>query len=113
VHVGGTTEPSTEDNLSFYSGHTTLAFSVGVSSSLIAYRRRYRLAPAILISTLALGVTTAYLRMAADRHYFSDVLVGALAGTAGGYLIPQLGTRFGRRAAIVPTPNGIAITGSL
>lgn len=104
-------EPTNEDNMSFYSGHSSIAFAIAVSASTIAHRRGYKLAPAISIGTLALAVTTAYLRIAADRHYLSDVLVGSAAGATGGYLIPKLTE--GRGVGIAPTANGIAMFGTL
>jgi hypothetical protein len=39
---------------------------------------------------LSLAAATGYLRIAADSHYFSDVLVGAAVGTAVGLLVPHL-----------------------
>ena len=39
---------------------------------------------------LPLAALTGYLRIAADRHYLSDVLVGAGAGTLFGTLVPRL-----------------------
>jgi membrane-associated phospholipid phosphatase len=82
-----TSQPSDND-LSFFSGHTTLAFALAASSGTIASMRGYRLAPLVWTSGLALGVVTGELRIAADRHYFTDVLTGALVGTAIGALVP-------------------------
>jgi membrane-associated phospholipid phosphatase len=54
------------------------------------------------------GVGTAYTRMAADRHYFTDVLAGAGIGTAIGAGIPLLFHSpvpvLGERARFVTTP---------
>jgi len=58
----GTDNPQT----SFYSAHTALAFST-VGGSPFA---------------LTLGVTTGGLRVAAGKHWLTDVLTGALAGWA-------------------------------
>jgi membrane-associated phospholipid phosphatase len=38
----------------------------------------------------SLAAFVGYLRIAADKHYMSDVLVGAATGTAAGVLIPLL-----------------------
>lgn len=83
-------ERHADDNLSFYSGHTSFAFSLGVSAATIATLRGYSLAPVVWGAALASASTTAYLRMAADRHYFSDVLTGAIVGSAIGVLVPVL-----------------------
>jgi membrane-associated phospholipid phosphatase len=81
-------EPTDDDNLSFYSGHTTAAFATAVAAGTVASMRGYRWAPLAWIVGLALAVTTAYLRIAADRHYFTDVLTGAVVGSAFGFTIP-------------------------
>ena len=52
--------------------------------------RGYRLAPAIWGAGAALATVTGYLRIAADKHYFSDVLVGAVVGSAIGIGVPLL-----------------------
>jgi membrane-associated phospholipid phosphatase len=49
--------------------------------------------------------------MAADRHYATDVLVGAAAGALGAVLIPQLTGSLPPRATIVPQPGGLALVG--
>ncbi len=84
-----TTSPS-DDNLSFFSGHTTLAFSLATSAGTIASMRGYRLAPLTWGVGLANAFTIGYLRIGADKHYFSDVTIGALVGTAIGVGIPLI-----------------------
>jgi membrane-associated phospholipid phosphatase len=60
---------------------------------------------------LALAATTAYLRMAADRHYLTDVLTGSAVGALGAALIPRLTGSFPPRATILPQPGGLALVG--
>ncbi len=79
---------SAEDNLSFYSGHTSFAFALAVSTGTIATMRGYRLAPLIWTVGLGIAATTGYLRVAADKHYFTDVVAGAAAGSFVGFSIP-------------------------
>ncbi len=95
-----TKKPHPDDNLSFYSGHTSIAFSVATASGTVAELRGYRLAPLVWAASLPGAVLTAYLRVAADRHYASDVLVGAVMGSAVGVLLPLL--FHGRRDDRVP-----------
>jgi membrane-associated phospholipid phosphatase len=76
--------------VSFFSGHTALAFSFAVSAGTIASMRSYPHAGWVLGSGLALATTTGYLRIAADRHYLTDVLVGAVVGSAIGWAVPKL-----------------------
>lgn len=85
------TTPSPADNdLSFYSGHTTLAFVSAVSAGTIASLKGYKGAGWIWGAGLTLAATTGYLRIAADKHYFIDVLTGAMTGAAIGFWIPWL-----------------------
>jgi membrane-associated phospholipid phosphatase len=104
-----TAHPS-DNNVSFYSGHSTFAFALAVSGGTVASMRRYRLAPWIWGAGLTLATTTAYLRIAADRHYASDVTVGAILGSLTGFVVP---TYFhGPRHVIVapaPTDRGGAL----
>ena len=99
-----TAHPS-DNNVSFYSGHSTLAFTMAVSAGTIASMRRYRMAPCIWGTGLLLAAATAYLRIAADRHYLSDVTVGAVVGSATGALLPRFFHGPGpRRVTVAPAP---------
>jgi len=84
-----TSQPS-DNNLSFFSGHTTLGFSAAVSGGMVATLKGYKSAPYIWATGLTLAAATGYLRIAADRHYFIDVMTGAVWGTAAGLLVPWL-----------------------
>jgi len=97
-----TAHPS-DNNVSFYSGHATFAFAMAASGGTIASMRRYRAAPLIWGAGMALAVTTAYLRIAADRHYASDVTVGAILGAATGIAVPRL-FHGDRNLMIAPAP---------
>jgi membrane-associated phospholipid phosphatase len=121
-----------DQNLSFPSGHSSFAFAFASSFATVATLRRRKLAPVFW----ALGMPTAafvgYLRMAGDRHWLGDVLVGAGLGTLVGVGLPWLlhHPRTGvlaRRARqeprpnqqrksalrIVPTPGGVTVVGRL
>jgi membrane-associated phospholipid phosphatase len=86
----GTLKRSDEDNVSFFSGHTTLTFALAVSAGEVASERGYAIAPAVWATGLTLAATTGYLRIAADRHYATDVLTGAVVGSLVGWLWPRL-----------------------
>lgn len=75
---------------SFFSGHTALAFAIATSSGTVASLRGYRSASTLWFGGIALASATGYLRIAADAHYLSDVLTGAIVGTAIGVAIPLL-----------------------
>lgn len=84
-----TASPS-DNNTSFYSGHTTRAFSLAVATGTVASLRGYRWAPWIWAAGLTVATGIGYLRIAADKHYFTDVLVGAVMGSAFGFGVPTL-----------------------
>ena len=109
----GTLTASEEDNVSFWSGHTSLCFSLLVFAGTVASRRGYRLAPVIWTTRLALRVTPGYLRISTDRHYTTDVLVGAAVGSLMGYVWPRFMHRhLWRDVEVVPTATGVAVMGS-
>jgi membrane-associated phospholipid phosphatase len=106
-------EPEADDNLSFYSGHTTFTFAVAAAAGTVSDLRGYRSAPWVWGAGMALAAATGYLRIAADRHYLTDVLVGAAIGTAAGVALPRLlhGREDGDapRAAVTVVPVGFAV----
>jgi membrane-associated phospholipid phosphatase len=98
-----------DNNTSFYSGHTSFAFALAVSAGTVASMRRYRWAAAIWAAGLTGAALVGYLRIAADRHYFTDVLAGAGAGAAFGFVVPAL-HRGGGSVALAPLPgNGMSL----
>ncbi len=104
-------------NLSFYSGHTAFAFSVAAAAATVAMQRGYRTAPWVALAGAVLATFTGYLRIAADRHYLTDVLAGAVVGTGAGIGIPLLlhpvsDRMRSRRVWLVPTPGGAALLGT-
>lgn len=107
-----------DNNLSFFSGHTQYAVSLAVAAGTVAALRNYRYARWVWALGVPLAVATAYFRVAADKHYLTDVLVGAAAGAAFGYLVPTLlhpreGTSAkGLMVRLVPAGNGVALTGA-
>jgi membrane-associated phospholipid phosphatase len=87
----GTDRPRDPDgNLSFYSGHTSLAFSTVAAAATVASLRGYRSAPWVWGVGLAGAAGVGYLRIAADKHYLTDVLTGAVVGTVVGVAAPRL-----------------------
>jgi len=100
-------------NVSFFSGHTTFAFSTAAATFTVASLRAYPGAWIAGTAGLAAAAFVGYLRMAADAHYFTDVLAGAAVGGLVGFAVPYL--FHGRKdpsepGAISPAPGGIAVT---
>jgi membrane-associated phospholipid phosphatase len=79
-----------DDFLSFFSGHTTGAFALAASAGTVATMRGYRWAPAVWIATGVFATSTGYLRIAADRHWLTDVLLGMIIGVGVGIAVPVL-----------------------
>jgi len=75
---------------SFFSGHSAMAFTIGISMATML--RLEGLADHCWWYAAAAGMASlvAYFRMAGDKHYLTDVAVGALVGTLVGISIPLL-----------------------
>jgi membrane-associated phospholipid phosphatase len=103
-----------EANVSFFSGHVTFVFAVVVSGSTLFFMQDMPGAPWVLGVGLAAAAFTGYLRIAANQHYLSDVLVSAGVGSLVGWAVPYLFHRPGRTGApqagdLTPAPGGIAV----
>jgi membrane-associated phospholipid phosphatase len=80
---------------SFYSGHASNAFTL--ASVAVALQRK-RVDPSVPLVPFAIGAyslatVVSGLRVAAGKHYPSDVVVGALVGAGIGWLVPWLHQR--------------------
>ena len=78
--------------LSFFSGHSAVAFSAAafVSTVVADATNAPDWAKGIVWgSTMSVAALTAYARVAAGRHFPSDVIVGAVVGAAIGHLVPR------------------------
>lgn len=112
------TDRPDDNNLSFYSGHTNFAFSLVVSAGTVATLRGYPHRWAVWSVGLPLAASVGYFRMAADKHYLSDVLVGAAMGSAIGAAVPlllheRLGWEVGDlRLRVTPQGQGLAVNGT-
>lgn len=86
----GSMEVSADDRMSFFSGHTATTTAFGTSAAMLASMRGYALAPALWAVGLSVPIITAYFRIAADRHYLTDVMTGFIVGSACGILLPLI-----------------------
>ena len=80
--------------LSFWSGHTALAFTaLCASATLLTYKHHDR-HPGPLFAmwggTIGAGVVMSVLRVRSGMHFPTDVLVGAAIGAAIGIVVPSL-----------------------
>ncbi len=76
------TRPDLSDLKSFPSGHTSRSFS----SAATLYNRQ---GPKVGIPAFAVAALVGTARVKADKHYWSDVLVGAAIGTGSGLLLTR------------------------
>ena len=83
--------PDSSDRFSFPSGHTAEAF---VSAEFLHQEYRGRVHWSVIALGYGVGIGTAYLRMAHNKHWLSDVVAGAGVGIASTrfsyYLYPIL-----------------------
>jgi membrane-associated phospholipid phosphatase len=68
--------------------------------------RGYRWAPLAWSVGGAIAATTGYLRIAADKHWLTDVVVGALVGAGIGFALP-----FVFHSAVADPPAGVTSSG--
>lgn len=85
-------EAGKDSHLSFYSGHASTAFAAAVAGSyLFASGSADREIKAMVwMFEMALAGATTQLRVRAGKHFYSDVLIGAVVGSAVGFLVPAL-----------------------
>jgi membrane-associated phospholipid phosphatase len=108
-------------NVSFFSGHSSFAFSAVVAAGTVASLRNRPHQWAVWAVGLPLAVASPLLRMAADRHYASDVLVGSAMGALVGWAVPTLlhprtgglALPNGEPVQVSVGPTGLAIGGRL
>lgn len=109
---------SADASLSFYSGHSASAFALATATSRVFMLRHPDsdwMVP-LWVGSEALAATTAVLRVEAGKHFWSDVAVGALVGSAIGWVVPEMHrTKAGSEAEVSPvvTPGGAAVVFSL
>lgn len=96
-------------NSSFWSGHSSFGFALTGAAATVCHFRAYSTEPYVWAAGITLSVSTEYLRIAADKHYLSDVVVGGLVGLTAGLLVPRL---MQRAVKIVPVKDGLALAGS-
>jgi hypothetical protein len=94
---------------SLWSAHSSLAFSVVAAQATQDTMRGDPAAPWVWGIGLTLATSVAYLRVAGDAHWLTDVLAGAAVGTGFGVAVPLLEKRLVHGVTIAPAPGGIAL----
>ncbi len=79
---------------SFPSGHTTMAFNGAVFTSYVfaKYFPDSKLKIPVIAGSMSIAVATAVQRILSGNHFMTDVLAGAVLGSATGFLVPFLHT---------------------
>lgn len=99
VHYADPSRPhAPDDDVSFFSGHTSFAFALASSAGMVSTLRGYDGAPWVWGVGMTLAAGAGWLRMGGDMHWLTDVLVGAVVGTAVGAGLPWLLHRNGSGA---------------
>jgi membrane-associated phospholipid phosphatase len=96
---------------SFFSGHSSSAFASAVFLSKM-YTDIYgkgTWSTIIWCSSLSLASVSAYCRVAAGEHFPTDVIVGAVVGSAIGYVIPTLHKKNTEKISLSVLPNHFSI----
>ena len=106
VRYGSEVAYELDHNKSFPSGHSALGFAITTGAGMICHWRGYWTEPYVWTAGITLSLATEYLRMAADKHYLTDVLVGGGIGILGGLTIPRF---FKNDINIVPVKNGVGV----
>lgn len=81
---------SPDSKLSFFSGHTSYSFALCLSSAMLLSERYPQYNAVIYTVALLLAALPGYLRIAADKHYFTDVLAGAAIGSGVAYGVTRM-----------------------
>jgi membrane-associated phospholipid phosphatase len=107
-----------DSHLSFFSGHSTLVFTAAVAGSYLygAQRSDEASRAAFWGVELAMASATASLRVRAGKHFYSDVILGALVGAGVGATVPRLyldsSDRYGPSATEVGAMAGGIVVGT-
>jgi membrane-associated phospholipid phosphatase len=100
-----------EAKTSFFSGHTSTAFSSAVflSKTFTDIYGKTTFSKVIWVGSLSLATATAIARVEAGVHFPTDVIVGAVAGSAIGYFIPVLHKATHEKFSFTVFPNQIYV----
>jgi len=97
-HVSAAERAQADAAMSFYSGHTANAFAMATAYSYLFMKRHpdsWMVIPNWL-GTHLLAAGAGVSQVLAGEHFWTDIMVGAVAGSAVGLLIPHLHLRDGQ-----------------
>ncbi|MBI3295855.1 MAG: phosphatase PAP2 family protein [Deltaproteobacteria bacterium] len=94
---------------SFYSGHTSFAFSALMGLSMTAYYHGHR-GPWPWIASFGLGTVVGLARIAGGNHFPTDVIAGAIVGSAVGIAVPWAHAHGSKEVTIAALPGGLQVS---
>lgn len=98
-----------EAKSSFFSAHTSRAFASAVFLSKTFSDNFGNCTVSYLIwgTSLMIASITGYCRVASGMHFPTDVIAGAVIGSAVGYIIPELHKRKSEQLSLTVLPNSL------
>ena len=106
---------SDKHDKSFFSGHTTYAFTGAAFASYVfcKYNPESKWRIPVIAASFSLATATAALRVASGNHFMTDVIAGAIIGTAIGIAVPALHTLLAEKDITVSaSPFGLVFSKS-
>ena len=98
----------------FFSGHATNSFASAVFLSTVyaTYFPQSPWKPVIWAASLATAGVVAWFRVASGQHFPTDVLTGAIVGSAVGFIVPELHRSDGAALGASPSamPGGYSLS---
>ncbi|RJR29956.1 MAG: phosphatase PAP2 family protein, partial [Candidatus Latescibacterota bacterium] len=99
---------SDEPRCSFFSRHASIAFASAVFLSTVhdAYRPHSGARPFVWAASLLAAASVGAARCEAGKHFPTDVIAGAVVGSAAGWLVPRAHRAGGGLTALAPLAPG-------
>ena len=93
---------------SFFSRHTSLAFASAVflATTHDAYYPDSEARPYVWAGSLLAAAAVGWMRYEAGEHFPTDIIAGAVVGSAVGYAVPRLHRAGEKRLILIPFRNG-------
>lgn len=109
-HFQGNEAPTA--STSFFSGHSSssFAFAVLLSKTFTDIYGQGTWSRIIWVTSMSLASATAICRVAAGEHFPTDVITGALVGSAIGYVVPELHKINSEKLSLSVLPGYFSIT---